>query len=152
MNGVGALDWFRRSLGRVREGAKHHLINSGRVLNFDTKMIDQMLLLSDEDCEAIFLRQIEGSRGGAIDWRAKSEEIIEITKPFLAPEEQLLLAGLDIDYSWRPAEIIKHLDKLLIGQRHAIRALDTFGDAIFVVVIDKESEAVFDEVNRYWLL
>lgn len=146
------LKWLSRSFGRVREDAKTHLIKTGQLLGFDDEIVNQMKSLGDEACEALFLEGLEHVGGGGVDWRAKSGEVIEVVVPFLESSERDLLKALRPDDLEHPSEVVRHIDGLLCNTIHSIRTLDSFGDFVIVVVVDKAVVVDFDEINKNWLV
>lgn len=136
----------------MREGSKSHLVATGRLLEFDEALIGKMVALDDESCEALFVKSIESVCGGAVDWRANTGEVIEVVRPFLAQSEQNLLSMLNSGAQKMPLESVHDLNELLVGALHSIRALDTFGDFVIIVVVKNTLLRDFDEINKYWVM
>lgn len=139
-------------MGRVLEGTRTHLIETARLLNFSVEVIEKMTSASEEECETMFLQQIVKTNGGAVDWRAKPREILDVIDRFLSPQERLLLTALQLDNSLRPAVTVNEFDNRLINELSTIRALDSFGDSIIVLRIPRSSADAFDEINKYWII
>jgi hypothetical protein len=128
-----------------------HLIESSKLLKFDNATIERMNSANDEDCEAIFLKKISLGYGGAVDWRAKSREVIETIDHFLTPEERSRLSTIRLNTSLSPPAIVKAVGDWIGDNRVGARTLDSFGDFFFVLLIPKELLAAFDKINRHWL-
>lgn len=144
------ISWLRRSIGRTYTGTKAHLIETARLLDFSDDTVERMTKVGDEECEAIFLEKIAETHGGAADWRAEPTEVLEVIEPLLTTEERGLLATIQFEEEQRPGETVKKLDAHLATTGRAVRALDSFGDFIIVVLVPRERLAAFDAANEYW--
>jgi hypothetical protein len=144
--------WFANSVGRVREGTKKHLVDTLRLLQGDSEVIQTMRIVDDEECERLFLESISKTNGSAVDFRAKSFEVIEVLTQFLRIEEIENIEKQKQLISTRPAEIAKELNTIIGNDYGSIRALDSFGDSVIVLYVSREQLPRFDEINRYWLL
>lgn len=110
--------------------AKMHLVDTGRLLDFDGELVARMLISSDEACEVLFIENIEAASGGVADWRDQGGEVINIVCPLLNASEQVLLSELRLNEACRPQEVVRQVDVSLREGARSIRALDSFGDFV----------------------
>ena len=131
--------WLERGFGRVREGTRRHLIESAKLLDFEPGMVDQLVSATDEQCELLFINRIEEACGGVVDWRSSSAEVVDVIQPFLNSNERTALDTLALSHSARPAEVARQIDIALRQERVGVRAMDTFGDSIIIVAVQKKT-------------
>ncbi len=141
---------MRKYLGRLFTGTKAHLIQIARILDFPTDALQRMRAVNDEECEAIFLSQVEGRCGGPVDWRGRPPDIYDILEPCLSSDERRYLPPVDSIQPEPPARVVKVLDSHINQARRALRALDSLGDFIIVLLVPRDRLSEFDHAARYW--
>lgn len=109
-------------LGRLFSGTTAHLIEIARILDFDPDVLRRMRAAKDEECEAIFLSQVEGRCGGPVDWRGRPEDIYDILDP------------------------CPHMKQT----PRALRALGSLGDFYIILLVPRDRLAEFDHAARFW--
>ena len=141
---------MRKFLGRLFADTKAHLVEIGRILDFPTELLERMRAARDEDCEAMFLSQLRGRWGGPVDWRGSATDIYEVLQPCLASNERRYLPPVDQLEPAAPSELVRAIDSHLQQAPRALRALDSLGDFIIVVLVPRERLAEFDHAARHW--
>jgi len=140
----------RKYFGRLLKGTRSHLIEIARLLDFPLDLVQRMRTVKDEESEALFLAHIEGKCGGPVDWRGGASDIYEVLEGCLSDEERGILSTSEPPERLPPAQIVKWLDSHLTKTKHALRALDSLGDFIIVLVVPRERVSEFDHAARYW--
>ncbi|MGH8223545.1 MAG: hypothetical protein ACREQZ_11285 [Woeseiaceae bacterium] len=137
-------------LGRLFSSTKAHLIEIARILDFDPDVLRRMRSVKDEECEAIFLSQIEGRCGGPVDWRGGPEDIYDILDPCLSSDERQCLPSVDSIEPEPPTRVVKVLNAHITKTPRALRALGSLGDFYIILLVPRDRLAEFDHVARYW--
>lgn len=141
---------MRKYLGRLFASKKAHLVHIGRILDFPADALERMPAVDDEQCEGIFLSQIKGRWGGPVDWRGSPSEIYEVLDPCLSGEERRCLPPIEQIQAEPPARVVELLDSHMKHAPRALRALDSLGDFIIVLLVPRERLSEFDNAARYW--
>jgi hypothetical protein len=71
--------WLQRSWGRLREPNKRHLVATAPLLEFDPSVVARMEQCGEDECEGIFVEQVDEHHGGTISGRASPADLIETT-------------------------------------------------------------------------
>jgi hypothetical protein len=141
---------MRKFLGRLLTSTKAHLVEIGRILEFPAELLERMRAAGDEECESLFLSQLKGRWGGPVDWRGSATEIYEVLEPCLSAGERAHLPPVDQLEPANPSELVKAIDSHMHRAPRAVRALDSLGDFIIVVLVPRERLADFDRAARHW--
>jgi hypothetical protein len=141
---------MRKYLGRLFTSTKAHLVEIGRILGFPAELLERMRAVKDEECEAIFLTQLGGRWGGPVDWRGSAADIYEVLEPCLGSEERGHLPPVDELEPAAPSELVEIIDSHMQRAPRALRALDSLGDFIIVVLVPRERLSEVDRAARYW--
>lgn len=143
--------WFSRSMGRVREGTKAHLVDTAELLNCSDGVLHAMRGATDAGCEALFVDHLSRTCGGTADWKEHPQDIAETLVAFLSADEADLIRHLMVDDRTKPAQAVQRFDELLSSSTKGVRALESFGDFYIVVVVPRHLLPRFDEVNKHWI-
>jgi hypothetical protein len=143
-------DWLQRSWGRMRE-SKKHLLATARLLDLDPSVIDRMERSGRDECEAILVEQVEAHHGGTVDWRATLDDVVETIDSVLTPGERAALAVAHDTAPTSLEEAVQLLDRKLINCHRGLRALESFGDNLIVLLVPRPNLAPFDDANRHWM-
>ena len=134
--------WLQRSWRRMRESNKKHLLATARLLGLDPPVIERMER-SGED---------EAHHGGTVDSRATLDDVVATIDSVLTPDERAALTSVH-DATPTPLEdAVKLLDHKLIKCQRGLRALDSFGDSVVVILVPRPNLASFDDANRHWMV
>ena len=142
---------MNRFLGRLFTGTTTHLIQIAALLDFSDEGFSRMGTAEPEECEAIFLREIKGRSGGPLDWRGSAADIYKILNECTTDRERRYLPLPEAVQGDEPAEIVACLDAHLEQAPRALRAMDSFGDFIIVLLIPRDRLSAFEHAARYWL-
>lgn len=143
--------WFSRSVGRVREGTKIHLVLTAELLGGSAEMLQNMRDATDEACEALLVEQVSHTCGGAVDWKEHPQDIAQMLAAFLGAEEAARIQNATLDARSKPPQAAQAFDQLLSSSTKGVRALDTFGDFYIVLLVSREQLPRFDAINKHWL-
>ena len=143
--------WFSRSVGRVREGTKAHLVLTAELLNGSAGMLHTMRGATDEACEALLVDHVSQTCGGAVDWKEHPHDIAQMVAAFLTTEQADRIQRATLDGQLKPPQAVHTLDRLLADSTQGVRALDTFGDFYIVLVLSRDLLPRFDDVNKHWI-
>lgn len=141
---------MRKYFGRLLKGTRSHLIEIAGLLDFPPELVQRMRTLKGEECEALFLAQIEGKFGGLVDWREGASHIHEVLEGCISDEERGILSTVKPPEGLPPEAIVQWLDGHLTSTGHALRALDSLGDFIIVLAVPRARVSEFDHAARYW--
>jgi hypothetical protein len=142
---------MRKFIGRLFSNSKAHLLSIASILEFPDDVQRQMRKATDEECEAILLSQADGRHGGPVDWRGTPEDIYEVLSPCLTDTERRLLPPLSDLPAQPPAQVVASLDVHLLQGPRALRALESFGDFVIVLLVPRQQIPEFDESVGVWL-
>lgn len=142
---------MRRFLGRVFTNPKTHLLGIAEILGFPEELRHRMRKATEDECEALLLSQVESSIGGTVDWRGTPKDIYDVLSPCLTEAERALLPSLPSVGEQPPTKVIATLDLQLQGAPRALRALESFGDFIIILLVPRGSLTRFDQLARHWL-
>jgi hypothetical protein len=109
-----------------------------------------MRAIGGEECEAIFLSQVEGRWGGPVDWRGGASDIYDALEHCLSSDERHLLPPVDEIQAAPPARVVEVLDGHLRQAPRALRALDSLGDFLIVLLVPRRRLSEFDHAARFW--
>lgn len=143
--------WFSRSVGRVREGTKIHLVLTAELLNCSAEVLHIMRGATDEACEALLVDHVSQTCGGAVDWKEHPHDVAQMVAAFLTAEQADRIKGATLDGQLKPPQAVHTLDRLLADAAQGVRALDTFGDFYIVLVLSRDLLPRFDEINKHWI-
>ncbi|WP_332740973.1 hypothetical protein [Hydrogenophaga sp.] len=143
--------WFSRSLGRVREGTKAHLVSSAELLDFTGDVLHAMREATDDECEALFVEHVSRTCGGTVDWREQPQDIADTLAEFLSADEASLIQASTFNDRTGPPQAIQGFDESLKGSPRGVRALESFGDFYIVLVLPRHLLPRFDEINQHWI-
>lgn len=143
--------WFARSVGRVREGTKVHLVMTAELVSCSNDVLHAMRGATDEECETLLVDHISKTCGGTADWKEHPHDIAETLAEFLSADEADLLRRLALDERTKPAQAVQRFDALLTHSPKGVRALESFGDFYIVLVVPRPLLPRFDEVNKHWI-
>jgi hypothetical protein len=135
---------MNRFLGRLFTGTTTHLIQIAALLDFTDEGFSRMHGAEAEECEAIFLREIEGRFGSRVDWRGSAADIYDILDACSTDRERRCLPPLEDVPDDDPAEVVAYLDAHLEQAPRALRALDSFGDFMIVLLIPRDRLSAFE--------
>jgi len=99
----------------------------------------------------MLVEEVEARHGGTVDWRATLDDIIGAIESVLTPDERAALTSVDATPT-SLGDAMRLLDRRLIKCQRGLRALDSFGDNVIVVLVPRPSLASFDDVNRHWMV
>ncbi|WP_155844894.1 hypothetical protein [Arenimonas oryziterrae] len=142
---------MRKFLGRLFSNSKAHLLSVAAILQFPDDVQRQMRKANDEECESILLSQAEGRHGGPVDWRGTAEDVYAVVSPCLADAERALMPPLSGLPAQSPAQIVAALDAHLLQGPRALRALESFGDFVIVLLVPRQKLQEFDDSVGSWL-
>lgn len=143
--------WFTRSVGRVREGTKAHIVRTAELLNCSAEVLHTMQDATDEVCEALLVEDVSRTCGGIADWKEHPQDIARVLAAFLGAEEADRIRSATLDERTTPPKAVQTFDRLLSGSTHGVRALDTFGDFYIVLAVSRDLLPRFDEINKHWI-
>ncbi|WP_216966649.1 hypothetical protein [Lysobacter sp. MMG2] len=142
---------MRKFIGRLFSNPKAHLLSVAAALDFPDDVQRQMRKAGDEECEAILLAQVEGRHGGPVDWRGTAEDIYQTLDPCLTSSERALMPALSELQAQPPAQIAAAVDAYLLPGPRALRALESFGDFVIVLLVPRHKLEAFDRSVGSWL-
>jgi hypothetical protein len=141
---------MRRYFGRLFTGTKAHLVQIARILDFPADAVQLMRGANDEECEATFLSHVAGRWGGPVDWRGGASDIYEVLEPCLSHDERRHLPPVNDVQAASPAQVVEVLDGHLRHAPRSLRALDSLGDFVIVLLVPRDRLAEFDHAARFW--
>lgn len=143
--------WFSRSVGRVREGTKAHLVLTAELLSGSAEMLHAMRDATDEACETLLVDHVSQTCGGTVNWKEHPQDIAQVLAAFLGAAEAQQLMGAALDARMKPPHAVHTFDRMLSDSAKGVRALDTFGDFYIVLVVSRDVLPRFDAINKHWL-
>jgi hypothetical protein len=143
--------WFSRSVGRVREGTKAHLVLTAELLNGSAGMLHTMRGATDEACEALLVDHVSQTCGGTVDWKEHPQDIAKVLAAFLSADDADRIRKTTLDERMKPPHAVHTFDRLLSGASHGVRAMDMLGDFYIVLVVPRDLLPRFDEINKHWI-
>ena len=121
------------------------------LLGFSDAEIKRLTDLEPEAREAEFLSILEHRHGGTVDWRGTPEDVYEILSQCVAADECGRLPDVGTIQRQPPARIVQALDSYLGSSSRALRAIESFGDFVIVLLVPRERVAEFDRIARHWI-
>jgi hypothetical protein len=141
---------MRKYLARLFTGTKAHLIQIAPIFDGSLDVLTRMRAANEEECEAVFLSLVEGRCGGRVDWRGSAADIYEALEPCLSSDERRYLPSVESIQLGPPARVVQMLDSYLAQAPRALRALDSLGDFIIVLLVPRDRLSEFDHATRFW--
>ncbi len=149
MNALGK--YFGRLFGALLRGRSQHLMDIAPLLGFSADDTKRLVDLEPEAREAEFLSIIQARFGGPVDWRGTPQDIYEVVSPCLTVEERSRLPDVQAVERRPPARVVEALDSRLGSSSRALRAIESFGDFVIVLLVPRERVAEFDRLARHWI-
>jgi hypothetical protein len=143
--------YFGRLFGAMTRGSSQHLLDIARLLGLSDSEMSQLSGVSGDAREELFLSLIEGRHGGPVDWRGTAEDIYEVVLSCLTSEERTCLPDVTSIQAAPPARIVEALSSRLVSAPRTLRAIESFGDFIIVLLLPRERVADFDRIAKAWI-
>jgi hypothetical protein len=143
--------YLGRLFGTFARGRSQHLLDIARLLGFSESEWNQLSGRSDDAREELFLSLIEGRHGGPVDWRGTPEDIYEVVVPCLTEGERACLPDVASVQVAPPARIIESLSSRFDGAPRTLRAIESFGDFVIVLLVPRERVTEFDRIAGSWI-
>jgi hypothetical protein len=113
--------------------------------------MEHLTNLGPDAREAKFRKIIEGGHGGSVDWNSLPDEVYEVIFACLSPEEQERFPDVSTLPAGKPEKVVESLASNYTSGPRAIRAIETFGDDIIVLMVPRDRVPEFDRTAKYWL-
>jgi hypothetical protein len=143
--------YFGRLFGEITRGSARHLLDIAPLLGFSAAELSRLSGVKGDAREALFLSLIERRHGGTVDWRGTPHDIYDVLLPCLTAEERARLPDVASVETAPPAQVVQTLSAHFANAPRTLRAMESFGDFIIVLLLPRERVAEFDRVAANWI-